>query len=730
MKKTILISAALIALLAFTSAADNLKPQSYYGKVARRFGDVLPRYHILQHPLNDEISQRAWTNLVTFYDFDHSVFLKSDLDKLAAREKTIDDEIHAGDVSFGYDVYNLFVMRLRERMLFATNLLAKGEWDFSTNEMYRIRRKDVAWPTTIEEANEHWRKRIKNEMLAQILNRELNMEEAAAKTNKLAKTAAEGTAETNSAPAEVERPEDILIKRYRQYATFLTEPDEEAVLQYYLNAIAQAYDPHTAYMSPTSKEDFDMDMSLTLCGVGAVLSMEDGALKIVEIMPGGPIDRDGRIQEGDKIVGVKQADGQMENVMWQPMKKTIKKIRGPKDTRVTLEIIPRSDPSGLTKKAIELVRDEIKLEDQAATGRVEKVTLNGVTSKLGYIYLPGFYGTMGSEKDEDFRSCAVDVNKYLAEFNAQDVEGLVLDLRGNGGGSLREAVFLSSLFVPNGPVVQINDLRMVTCLPIPPGNPVAFRKPMVVLTDRSSASASEIVAAHLRDVGRAIVIGDSKTHGKGTVQTVMPMGPDKYGSVKITTARFYRINGMSTQVKGVAADIVLPSLLDSLDIGEDKLPNALPFTKILKADYSKCWDLDKFIPQLATNSAARLEHDARYLKHIENVRGMREISDRVEVPLERAARKALMKADREYHELDADEEAASLDDSIAVQTNAEGEGDKKGDKPKSSRRRRNQRLTEEDIVLEESLRILADLIRLNGSSEMNTQVDWASLIQD
>jgi carboxyl-terminal processing protease len=729
-KKTILISAALVALFAFTSAADNLKPQSYYGKVARRFGDVLPRYHILQHPLNDEISQRAWTNLVTFYDFDHSVFLKSDLDKLAAREKTIDDEIHAGDVSFGYDVYNLFVMRLRERMLFATNLLAKGEWDFSTNEMYRIRRKDVAWPTTIEEANEHWRKRIKNEMLAQILNRELNMEEAAAKTNKLAKTAAEGAAETNSAPAEVERPEDILIKRYRQYATFLTEPDEEAVLQYYLNAIAQAYDPHTAYMSPTSKEDFDMDMSLTLCGVGAVLSMEDGALKIVEIMPGGPIDRDGRIQEGDKIVGVKQADGQMENVMWQPMKKTIKKIRGPKDTRVTLEIIPRSDPSGLTKKAIELVRDEIKLEDQAATGRVEKVMLNGVTSKLGYIYLPGFYGTMGSEKDEDFRSCAVDVNKYLAEFNAQDVEGLVLDLRGNGGGSLREAVFLSSLFVPNGPVVQINDLRMVTCLPIPPGNPVAFRKPMVVLTDRSSASASEIVAAHLRDVGRAIVIGDSKTHGKGTVQTVMPMGPDKYGSVKITTARFYRINGMSTQVKGVAADIVLPSLLDSLDIGEDKLPNALPFTKILKADYSKCWDLDKYIPQLATNSAARLEHDARYLKHIENVRGMREISDRVEVPLERAARKDLMKADREYHELDADEEAASLDDSIAVQTNAEGEGDKKDDKPKSSRRRRNQRLTEDDIVLEESLRILADMIRLNGSGEMNTQVDWASLIQD
>jgi carboxyl-terminal processing protease len=736
-KRSYIIFAALVAASNLVFAADEVKPQSYYGKIARRFGDVLPRYHVLQHPLDNEISQRAWTNLVTFYDFDHSVFLKSDLDKLAAREKTLDDEIHAGDVSFGYDVYNLFVTRLRERMFFATNLLAKGEWDFSTNEMYRIRRKDAAWPETVEEANEHWRKRIKNEMLAQILNRELDMEEAAAKTNKLAKSAAESVATslvesaagTNSAPAEIERPEDILIKRYRQYSTYLTEPDEEAVLQYYLNAIAQAYDPHTAYMSPTSKEDFDMDMSLKLCGVGAVLSMEDGALKIVEIMPGGPIDRDGRIQEGDKIVGVKQADGAMENVMWQPMKKTIKKIRGPKDTRVTLEIIPRSDPSGLTKKAIELVRDEIKLEDQAATGRVERVTLEGVERKLGYIYLPSFYGTMNTD-DADFRSCAVDVSKYLAEFNAQDVEGLVLDLRGDGGGSLREAVFLSSLFVPQGPVVQIRDLRMVTCLPIPPGNPVAFRKPMVVLTDRSSASASEIVAAHLRDVGRAIVIGDSKTHGKGTVQTVMGMGPDKYGSVKITTARFYRINGMSTQVKGVAADIVLPSLLDSLDIGEDKLPNALPFTKILPADYSKCWDLDKYVGQLATNSAARLEDDARYLKHIENVQGMRQISDRTEVPLERDARKALMKADREYHELDADDENVALDDSVAAQTGADAKDEKKNERSKSSRRRRNQRLTEDDIVLQESLNILSDLIRLKGNEEMNAQTDWMSLIQE
>ena len=507
------------------AASAAVAPRNYYGKIAQRLGDSLPKYHVLQQALNDEISQRAWTNLVTFYDYDHSVFLQSDLDRFAAHEKTLDDEIRAGDVSFGYDVYNLYVRRLRERVDFATNLLAKAEWDFSTNETYRIRRKDAPWPETVADAEEHWRKRLKNEVLIRKANHELDKS-------------------TNVLDVVTD-----ITKNYRQYMTVLTEPDEEAVLQHYLSAVCRAYDPHTDYMSPASKEDFDMEMSLTLCGIGAVLSADEGALKIVEIMPGSPCERDGRIKEGDKIVGVQQDGGVMEDVMWQPMKKTITKIRGKKGTKVILEIVPRSDPSGATKKRIDLVRDEIKLEDQAATGHVERVSLAGVTNKVGYVYLPGFYGTMDKRpNDPEFRSCAMDVAKYLADFNAQGAEGLVLDLRGDGGGSLAEAVRLSALFVQFGPVVQIRDLRGVGCLPIPPGNPVAFKKPMVVLTDRASASASEIVAGHLQDTGRAIVIGDSRTHGKGTVQTVMGMGPEKYGSIKVTTARFYRINGRSTQV--------------------------------------------------------------------------------------------------------------------------------------------------------------------------------------
>ena len=688
--------------ISFAAVAANVSPLPYYGKIAQRLGYTLPKYHVLQQRLDDTVSQRAWTNLVTFYDYDHSVFLKSDLDGFAARQKTLDDEILDGNVSFGYEINARYIERLDERMRFVTNLLSRTDWDFSSNETYRIKRKDAEWPATTVEAEDYWRRRIKNEVLVALLNKELDAEKKPA---------------TNGAPFAI--TVDVitnvtadLVKKYRQYASVLSEPDEEAVLQHYLSAVARAYDPHSDYMSPASKEDFDMEMNLTLSGVGAVLQMDEGALKIVELSPGGPVERDGRIKVGDKITGVQQGDGPMEDVMWQPMKKSIRKIRGPKGTRVTLEIIPRSDPTGMERKRYELVRDEIKLDDQAATGRVETVVCGGFTNRLGYVFLPGFYGTMDKRvSDPGFRSCAYDVAKLIAEFNSEGVDGMILDFRGNGGGSLREAVFLSALFVDEGPVVQIRDVRSVGALPIPGNNIAIFRKPMVVMTDRASASASEIVAGHLRDVGRAIVVGDYTTHGKGTVQTVMGMGPEKYGSCKITTARFYRVNGASTQVKGVPADIHLPSLIDSLDIGEDKLPNALPFSKILPADYSMSWHVGRFIPQLRELSSARLKDDARYIKHVENVRGMKEISDRVEVPLEREARKAMMRADRDLRELDETEADAEDDDEV------------KEEKVVSSRRKRNEK-PEDDVVLDEGFRILSDLVRLTGDEELPKPKGW------
>ncbi len=693
MKKSIL-SLGFACLLGAQLNAKEIQPLDYYGDIAQRVAVMLSARHVLRHPLDDEISQRAWTNLVSYYDFDRSVFLKSDLEKLAEHEFLLDDAIKQGDVSFGYDVHKLYSQRLAERINYATNLLVTTDWDFTTNETYHVKRKDAAWPETEEDAQELWRKRLKYELLAQLVNRELEEEK-------------KGEALTNEFNAV-----ENLIKKYRQYVTVLTDPDEESVMQSYMSAICRAYDPHTDYLSPTSKEDFDMEMNLTLCGVGAVLTMEDGALKIAEIMPGGPMDRDGRIQEGDKIVAVAQGTNTLEDVMWQPMKKTIKKIRGPKGTHVTLEVIPRSDPSGTIRKQYELLRDEIKLEDQAATGRVETVVWNGVTNKVGYIYLPAFYGTMDKNPgDEGYRSCADDVAEYLAQFNAQDVEGLILDLRDNGGGSLAEAVSLSALFVPSGPVVQIRDTRRVGQLPIPFGNPVAFRKPMIVMINRASASASEIVAGHLRDTGRAIVVGDTRSHGKGTVQSVLPMGSEKYGSMKLTSARFYRVDGRSTQVKGVESDIYLPSLLDSLNIGEDKLDNALPFTQIPPANYSKCWNQDEYIPALSEASAARLKENERYTQHLANVKGMKEIADREDVSLEKAAFKEQAKADRVVREF------------------AENEDE---DDEKVLRRRRNNQRKEDDVVLDEAFYILSDLIRLNEGATLPkpppTALDWYNAI--
>ena len=686
-------------------AADQVEAQPYYGKIATRLAAMLPRNHVLQQRLDDVISQRAWTNLVTYYDADHSVFLKSDLDAFAAREKTLDNELKHGDVSFGFDVYNLFIQRFNERYDFATNLLATAEWDFSSNEVYRIKRKDAPWPETREEAEDLWRKKIKNEVLAQMLSRELDIEKKQAK---------EAEGETDDPEEEEEEsesrtpdtPEENLLKKYRQYAVEVSEPDSETVLQNYLDSLTRAYDPHSGYMSQSTKKDFDMEMNLALAGVGAELGADDGALKVGRIVPDGPMALDGRIKTGDKIVGIKQEDGELEDIMWQPIKKSINKIRGPKGTRVTLEIMPKSDPTGKTRKMVELVRDIVKLEDQAATGRVERVEVDGVEHKLGYVYLPSFYGTMDKPfGDPEYRSCALDVNRLIAEFNAEDVEGLVLDLRGNGGGSLREAVLLSALFVERGPVVQIRDTRTVVSLPIPPGNPVAFKKPVVVMTDRASASASEIVAGHLQDVGRAVVVGDSRTHGKGTVQSVMGigpngMGPEKYGATKITTARFYRVNGRSTQTEGVEPDIRLPSLLDSLDIGEDKLPNALPFSRILPADYDASWNLGSYVEELKARSAARLEDDERYRKHIDSVEGMLAISERETVPLEREARKAMMRSDRELRELD--------------------EGDDEEKEEALSRRRNNQR-KKDDVVLDESFRILVDLVGLTEGKELSVR---------
>lgn len=735
MKRTFAFVLAACAVVLFGEDAPSienalaLKPQEHYGSIARKVANMLPAYHVTQRPLDEEISQRAWTNLVTMYDYNHAVFLQSDLDRFAPMQTKIGAALRKGDISFVYDVHKTFVLRLAECVGFVTNYLETSEINFSTVESCMYNRKDEAWPKTVEERDDIWRRRIKNEMLAQILSRELDEEEdaeaerngkkkknRAKDRNKKKSAQGKSAGETNAVAvaSEPEKPEptpkETLLNKYRHYlAWVLTELDENKVMERYLMSTAMAYDPHSSYMAPDSKEDFDMDMSLSLCGVGAVLSqsMDDGALEIKEVMKGGPMAREGSIKEGDKIVGVGQGDEPIEDVVWKPMRKSIKKIRGKKNTKVVLEV---TDKNGASRRKVPIIRDEIKLEDQAATGRVETVTLEGVSHKMGYVKLPAFYGTMDKRpNDPGYRSCSLDVAKWIARFNTQGVEGMVLDLRGNGGGSLKEAVLLSALFVrPNPgpcPVVQIRETRNLYVLPTFPDQPTfAFRKPLIVLIDRHSASASEIVACALQDTGRALVLGDAQSHGKGTVQTVLPMGRAEYGSMKITTARFYRINGASTQVKGVSSDIRLPSAFDDrTDIGEDKLPNALPWSRIEPASYDMIWNMQSFVPRLKELSDARVGESAEWKRRFQVMALCRELSERRSAPLERAARKKMMKDERaildEVDEADLDGETEDEVDSKA-----------KTEQEIAAARKR-------DIVLTEAMNILSDLARLTRGAE-------------
>ena len=739
------------------ASAEKLAPQEHYGNIARKVAHMLPAYHVTQQAFDEAVSQRAWTNLVTMYDYNHCVFLKGDLEKFEQVRLGYADALRRRDISFAYEMHRTFVRRLDECVNYVTNLLEKTEFDFSVPETYTYDRKDEPWPDTVEERNRIWLLRIKNELLSQILGRELDAEEdAEAERNgkkkkdrgKGRKKVRKGGSVDEKAGAVAGKPEkkdaapessdetgkpeptpkENLLNKYRHYlAWVLTELDEEKVMERCLLAAAMAYDPHSGYMAPLSKDDFDMDMSLSLCGVGAVLSqsMDDGALEIKEIMKGGPMAREGSIKEGDKIVGVGQGTKPVEDIVWKPMRKSIKKIRGKKNTTVVLEI---TDRNGASRRKVPIVRDEIKLEDQAATGRVEKVVLDGVERRMGYVKLPAFYGTMDKRpNDPGYRSCSLDVAKWIAQFNTQGTDGMVLDLRGNGGGSLKEAVLLTALFVrPNPgpcPVVQIRETSNLYVLPTFPDQPTfAYRKPLVVLIDRHSASASEIVAGALQDTGRAIVAGDLQSHGKGTVQTVMPMGGAEYGSMKITTARFYRINGSSTQVKGVASDIRLPSVFDDrTDIGEEKLPNALPWSRIEPASYDEIWNMRAFVPRLRELSDARVAKSAEWAHRLQVMKLFRESSERRSASLERVARKKQMKDDRDVLD-EADEEAALEDEE-----SEEDAGARPGDDAAARKK---------DIVLDEAFNVLCDLSRLTkgGSapepaSQANRIPPWLQLLQ-
>ncbi len=671
--------------------AEALQPLPHYPAVARQMVSMLQRGHLSQQRFDDDASARTWTNLLEMIDYDRAYFLQEDIARFEAVRLELDDALKSGDVRFAYDVFAVFRHRLSERFDFTTNLLAQPI-NFSVDETYNWKRKNVAWPASVEDQDDLWRRRIKNEYLGFSVARELDAEQG---TN--APPASGGAGDGSAAALLARSPEQFVRKRYEQFKIVMDDSDSDWVFQRYMSAVAAAYDPHSDYLSPEKREDFDIEMNLSLGGIGATLRPEDGTALVVELIPGGPAARDTRdirLCPNDKIIGVGQGDEPVEDVLHLPLSKTVRKIRGAKGTKVVLLVISASDPTGSTTRLVDLIRDDVKLEEQAATGRVERVTLPGGTERvLGVVTLPMFYGSMQRPGTPGYRSCAMDVAREIARLNDEKVEGLVLDLRNNGGGSLREAVQLTSLFLREGPVVQVREAWQVQVLNMPnAGAGPAFRKPLVVLVNRASASASEIVAGALQDYGRAIIVGDSKTHGKGSVQSVLPLSGSQAGSLKLTTANYYRVTGASTQLRGVIPGVVIPSLLDAMEIGEDQLQNPLPWSQVAEAVYSAVFDVRPWVFELRVRAAERLAVNPRYRDYCRLVQHVRELSKNTVVPLERQARRNLAVAERELRKVrDEEEQAAKKPD---------------GD----------------DLILDESLAILADLIEISNGAEVSSEL--------
>lgn len=655
-------------------------------KAAWLLAKQMPYLHISRQPLDDELAAKALQRFTATLDYGRNYFLQADTAEFEGKAPQLDDLLDRGDIRFARAAADTLIARMSNRVDYVNALLEKG-FDLDTDETFRWKRKDAPWPADEAEWDELWRKRIANELIALLVSRELAKEKKDGASQE-----AESAPEAPKPETDEEyddsysklSPEDAIRKRYNQELMIITDNDNDWVQSSFLNAFAQAYDPHSSFLSKSEMDNFDINMKLSLVGIGALLRSEDGAAKVVRLIPGGAAEADGRLKPGDKIIAVGQGDEEPVDTLHWPLDKVVRLIRGEKNTKVILKVIPVSDPSGATVKTIDLIRDEVKLEEQAAKGEIREITDEaGATRRLGVVTVPDFYADMRGMRDNtsDTRSCSKDVAAILNGFATNGVEGVVLDLRNNGGGVLTEAVKLAGLFLEPGPVVQIKAGRELQVL----GNTYSrkiYSGPMITLINRQSASASEIVAGALQDCGRSIVAGDSKSHGKGTVQSMKDLDDEdpEVGAVKVTSASFYRLNGCSTQIRGVNSDIVIPSILDFMEVGEEFLPYAIPYSAIDPAPFEPEGNLKPVIAGLLEKSELRRANDPCYRAHAELLESVSKRMNADTVSLNFKERLETARQERELDSLMRDADSP--------------EADSKNN----------------DVVLAETLRILGDFI--------------------
>ncbi len=549
----------------------------------------LENEHFLRKPIDDEIARRWFSSFLESLDPMKVYFLQSDVDSFMQKRESLDDLVKKGDVTFAYDVLTRFLQRVDQRQPLIERLIQSPQ-DFTKDETIVIDRDETKWAKNEAEAEDVWRRRIKYDLLVQ----------------KMEKTS-------------VEEAKDKLLRRYRSLAKRWHQMTADELLETYLSSLTSSFDPHTSYMSPGTLENFEIGMRLQLDGIGAQLKGEDGYTTIVELTPGGAADKDGRLKSKDRVVGVGQGkDGEIVDVVDMNLNEVVKLIRGKRGTIVRLKVIPVGEN---VPKVYDITRAKIELKDAEARGEVIEhgKKPDGTPYKVGVINLPSFYMDMaGAQQGQaEYKSSTRDCKRLLDDFRTQGVDCVVLDLRSNGGGSLPEAIKLTGLFIDKGPVVQIkdSDKQVRPYDDVDPG--VTWDGPLVVLTSKFSASASEILAGAIQDYQRGLIVGDKSTHGKGTVQTLLDVGRQLFGrfdnlpqlgAIKVTIQQFYRPSGDSTQLEGVRSDVELPSFTSHLPIGESDLDHALTFDRVPRADFQSSGKVtDGMVAMLREASAKRVQ---------------------------------------------------------------------------------------------------------------------------
>ena len=628
-------AASSVVLIAISCSA--CAQQADFNAVGRQMAIMLQNSHFARLPFNSELSERFLGDYLKDLDFQRLYFTQEDVDAFKSK---YGDQLHTlllngNSMPAATDIYRIFEKRVEERVSLTDKLLKGADFDFAANESVMLSRRDAAWPKNSNDAADLWRLQIKEAVLGETLRHDL--------VTKLSKE--QGKPDPGIADRSAK---DKVSLRYKRFLNSVKDVDDEEIANYFLSAVARAYDPHTDYMSFREMNRFKDGMKNELVGIGALLQgEEDGATKIMGIVVSGPADREGTLKLNDRVVAVDSMNtGKAEDmidIMFMKIDKVVDYIRGKEGTAVALKVEPAGGPPGETKIVV-IQRDKVEMKDEQASGDViEMKSDKGAPRRLGVITLPSFY----ADFEEGKVRCSVDVEKILKRLTEEKIDGLVLDLRGNGGGSLEEVRRMTGFFIDSGPTVQVkNTLGQVQVKDSDSGKPL-YTGPMVIMTDKSSASASEILAGALQDFNRAVIVGDSSTFGKGTVQQPMDIGRmlplfaarNRAGFLKVTIQKFYRPSGSSTQMDGVAANVVIPSMADALDMGEEFLDHPLPHDRIRPAGDFKPLDPQAlFIPRLKELSQERLNIDRDFSYVIQDIMKAKERLKANQVSLNKATR--------------------------------------------------------------------------------------------